>query len=106
MEVAHVEGTVAALVPFPYDFSGEAGGKKGTSWSVWIAGEFGAEKSEPMKVKLPDPEQCNAVHEAGIGATISVDYALSANVRGTTAVIDRRALSVQVKGRRQLKATA
>lgn len=107
METATVEGVVCALVKFDYDMR-STGGPQGTSWSLWLVPDFG---SEPVKIKLPDPVMWSAVEEAGFGAEVKVDYALTANVKGTRAVIDRRALSLTAtpaapKARRQLSATA
>jgi hypothetical protein len=100
METASVEGVVCALVSFDYDMR-QQGGPQGTSWAVWVTPDFG---SEPIKVKLPTPELVSTVEEAGFGASVAIDYVLSANVKGTRAVIDRRASTVTVvaavKGRR------
>lgn len=92
METAVVEGNLAAVVAFDYDMS-KTGGPKGTSWSAWVVPDFGA---EPLKIKLPEPSMWNDLLEAGFGASCSIAYTLSANVKGQRAVIERRASAVKL----------
>jgi hypothetical protein len=91
VETASVEGVVCALTYFEYDMRGQ-GGPQGTSVSVWLVPDFG---SEPVKIKVPDPAMQDLVADAGFGGGLYVEYALTANVKGTRAVIDRRATSVK-----------
>lgn len=91
METASVEGVVCALTFFEYDMRG-SGGPQGVSVSVWLAPDFG---TEPVKIKLPEQGMVELVEESGFGGGLHIEYALSANVKGTRAVIDRRATSVK-----------